>query len=377
MFKRLAFISLSFVLIIQLATLRPSFFVLESYAAGEIGVVMLDVNDYVKDRLSRATLSSVPSTQAHDSIVFTGDVMLGRHVETLLGRYGSAYPFSELQLSQFSKDPAVIGNFESAVSPVHVQTPENVMRFSVAEEYVAAFGENFTHASLANNHSLDYGESGYLNAVTLLQKYGVSVFGHNTVISKDSISYIETMRGKVAIIGINATQRIPEEQEIISVCEAAKRRADFQVVYIHWGDEYAVSHSETQRVLAEVLIKSCADLIVGHHPHVVQDIDLIQGVPVVYSLGNYIFDQYFSDDVTKGLVVVLRLEEEVPFLELVPVSSAQIQSVPTRMNSSESYEFLAEISARSHESLQTSIKNARINLFEPVATSTKMAIMSR
>ncbi len=365
------------ILIFQISTLRPDVFSFSDRSVGALATATKETKAHLGAVFTEATLATtMPEKEVYDSLVFTGDVMLGRHVETLLRQHGSSSVYEGIDLGELGESPAVIGNFEAAALLPHVQTPAHTLRFSVAEENISAFGAVFTHASLANNHSLDYGETGYLNAVTLLRDAGVSVFGHNVLLDTRSLSYIETNRGKIAIIGINASQKIPESKDIDAVCTKAKRLSDFQVIYIHWGDEYVVTHSDTQRALAEELVQSCADLIVGHHPHVVQDIDLIKGVPVFYSLGNYIFDQYFSEEVQEGLVVALRLDD-VPALELIPISSKETRSTPRVMETQKRDEMLQNLAAISHQSLEAAIVSGRINLLEPVATSTKMAIMSR
>jgi gamma-polyglutamate biosynthesis protein CapA len=373
---RILFTFLVFVLVIQIASLNPRLFFLSEHSVGELSEITEQVGFFAQKVFTEATLTSARNFVEYDSVVFVGDVMLGRHVETLLDRHGSGYVYAGYPLKLFSQNSAVVANFESAMMLPHVQTPALSMRFSAKEEYVNGFAEEFSHASLANNHSLDYDEEGYVNTVAALQSNSVSVFGHNSRIDKNSISYLKTARGTISLIGINATARTPEVEEINSVCTEAKKQSDFQIVSIHWGDEYELTHNETQRALAEILVDTCADLIIGHHPHVVQDIDIIKGVPVFYSLGNYIFDQYFSSDVMRGMVVALTLEES-PALELVPVSSEAIRSVPEPMNSETKAIFLENLAERSHASLYSSIIGGKINLFEPVATSTKMAIMSR
>lgn len=366
---------LLFVLTIQLVSLRPNLLAFSDSSMGEIATVGSEVKTYAKKVFTEATLSSA-NTKTYDSVVFTGDVMLGRYVETLMNTNGSDYPYTQINLKSFSNKPAVVGNFESAIATVHKQSPAGTMRFSVDQRHLAAFGANFTHASLANNHSLDYGAEGYLNALTLLEQNSLAVFGHNAIIDNNSISYIETEKGRVAIIGMNATQHIPSVAEIESVCQVAKRKSDFQVTYIHWGDEYESVHSASQRVLAEALVDACADLVIGHHPHVVQDVDVIKGVLVFYSLGNYIFDQYFSPEVKEGLVVALEFND-VPAVRLIPISSNETKSTPKILDAALAQDFMTKLADRSHPSLKNAIEQGQINLIEPVATSTKMAIMRR
>ena len=144
--------------------------------------------------------------------------MLGRHVETLMNTHGSEYPYQGLPLRPLSSNPAVVGNFESAIAKVHQQTPASNLKFSVDQAHLEAFSQQFTHASLGNNHSLDYGPEGYQTAVDTLERFKVVPFGHNAVISRDSLTYIDTDRGRLALLGINASQRIPATEEIDSLC---------------------------------------------------------------------------------------------------------------------------------------------------------------
>ena len=270
---------------------------------------------------------------------------------------------------------AVIGNFESSMAVEHRQTPAYAMKFSVQEAVLPEIKDaGFTHLSLGNNHSFDFGVAGYKNAREKLQSQSLTSFGSGEYVGSDSIAIVSTIKGDVALIGINASQRTPTKEEVERVLTQASKRSSFQVVYVHWGNEYDLTHSTAQRALAEVFVDAGADVIVGHHPHVVQDIDIIKGVVVFYSLGNYIFDQYFSSDVQEGLVVGLDLAFD-PTLTLIPVTSKKQLSQPTYMKPSDHKLFLENLAKRSHPSLREKIKAGSIPLLDTVATSTKVAMM--
>jgi poly-gamma-glutamate synthesis protein (capsule biosynthesis protein) len=177
-------------------------------------------------------------------------------------------------------------------------------------------------------------------------------------------------------VGVNASARIPTKKDISSLLGLASKKSDLQVVYIHWGTEYELTHSKAQELLAKELVSAGADLIVGHHPHVVQDVDVIDGVVVFYSLGNYIFDQYFNSDVMKGLVLVLEMNTE-PIIGLVPVESIEPLSQPRVMTPDDQRSFLLELANRSDEHVRPMIERGFVPLTDLVATSTKMAIMMR
>jgi poly-gamma-glutamate synthesis protein (capsule biosynthesis protein) len=261
------------------------------------------------------------------------------------------------------------------MSESHVETPAYDMRFSVDDAFLPALKEaHFTHLSLANNHSFDHGQGGYKNAISMLEMNSLTAFGNGETIDNNSITYLSTNRGTIALIGINATQRIPSDEEIAKVFLSASRHSSFQVAFIHWGNEYEPKHSSTQRILAEILVSAGADLIVGHHPHVVQDVDIVKGVVVFYSLGNYIFDQYFSKEVQNGLVIALDLQNN-PTLILTPTTAVNNLSQPTPMAVADQQKFLHDLSLRSHPSLMEKIKAGSVPLLDTVATSTKVAMM--
>ena len=148
-------------------------------------------------------------------------------------------------------------------------------------------------------------------------------------------------------------------------------------MYVHWGDEYVLSHNRRQKEAAQRFVEAGADIVVGHHPHVVQDIQLIDGVPVFYSLGNYIFDQYDSVATQEGLLLHLELQENALAISLVPVSSVGTLSQPGFMSSADHGQFLIDLARRSDKNLQKQIRNGLIVLDEQVASSSKVAIMSQ
>lgn len=363
------------IIFVQLSAIDFSFKIAES-AYGSFSERVKERVIYFSSVLQKTRYSSASVSQ-HESIVFTGDVMLGRNVETFMQGEGSDYPYRGLDLVSLAEKPAIVGNFEASMAVPHVQTPAYHMKFSVADEHLSALRDaGFTHLSLANNHSFDYGVEGYENATTQLLTRGFVTFGHGIELTGNSISYLETPQGTIALIAINASASIPTQRDIHSVLNEASEKSDLQIAYIHWGIEYDLVHSKTQKLLAKELVEAGADLIVGHHPHVVQDVDVIDGVIVFYSLGNYIFDQYFSEDVKEGLVLTLDFEERAG-VHLIPIESKESLSQPTFMSPEAHGAFLRALAERSHPSLKNVIETGYIPLGDMVATSSKMAIMVR
>lgn len=260
------------------------------------------------------------------AISFVGDIMLARDVERKMSTYGSTYPFE--QLSKFSLGDVVVANFESSTQKNHTITPNHAMRFATDVNLLhGLFETNITHLSLANNHALDYGEGGFVNTKNALEEGGRVVFGHPYRIDAFSTTYIELEADVVAITAVMAVDGINIVQ-LGDHLETISTKSDVQVVYIHWGNEYKNFHSPYQKYLAKLMASAGTDLIIGHHPHVVQDIEYIEDTLVLYSLGNFVFDQYFSEEVMIGMVATLKKEEGVLGVALEFSESESVHAQP-------------------------------------------------
>jgi gamma-polyglutamate biosynthesis protein CapA len=296
-----------------------------------------------------------------EKLYFTGDVMLGRHVETLMDTYGSAYPYARIQ--EFTNQDIVIGNFEATIPKQHVHTPDFTFQFSVDGAHLGALsGAGFDYMSLANNHSYDHGSSAFLHTRSELKKHGIIAFGDQTLSSEHSYTVVKVNGIDVALVGIYAVDAQPTQEHIVTLMQEASEHSDAQFAYVHWGMEYESIHTHSQEQLAQILVDAGADLVIGHHPHVVQDIGLYKEVPIFYSLGNYIFDQYFSPEVMDGLVLEVLLDQEEISIQLKPVTTADVKAQPRSMTSQERNEFLKTLARRSEQTLQQAIIEGEIRV---------------
>lgn len=302
------------------------------------------------------------TVQEKGKVLFVGDVMLARSVETVMDTYGADYPFAELP--PLGSDSYLVGNFESSVPVRHAQTPSMGFSFSVEQQYLQGLTHyGFTHLGLANNHSYDFGRDDFEHTVGALRDASTTVFGNPRDLASSSIPLLKVGDATIALIGLYAVDRIPTQQEIKSVLSRASQMSTYQVVFIHWGTEYKIVHNETQEKLAHTLIDNGADVIIGHHPHVVQDIEEYKNGIIFYSLGNFVFDQFFSDDVQKGLSVEMSLaDDEVLNFKLIPVTSIGSRSVPRHMALFEKDAFLSELGLRSAANLRLMINAGEILL---------------
>lgn len=287
------------------------------------------------------------------SIIFTGDVMLARDVEMRLLREERGYLLSAMK-DTLSAD-AVVMNFEASVPEKHIQTKHMEMRFSVRQDLISELSlSSPTYLSLANNHSLDYGVAGYNNTVRVLEGAGFRPYGHASRISTTSLSVIERKDQRILVLHVNATYGKPDISLIKNIVDSAGP-ANLTVAYIHWGTEYEPLNDNEQKNLAHSLIDSGFDLIVGHHPHVVQNIERYKDGLIFYSLGNFIFDQYWRPEVEEGLILKLVGEGSGWKVALVPVESTTVRAQPRLMLGEARQTFLEGLANRSDRELAEEI----------------------
>ncbi len=277
------------------------------------------------------------------SIVFVGDIMLGRNVETLIKKNGLWYPFQNVR-SLLSSPDLTIGNFEGIVPETHVHTPDFTFRFSIKEEYLVQLKDaGFDILSLANNHSFDYGNTAFSYTRDSCIEIGLVCNGSPNQIDTHSTVIKEINGKKIGILFIHAVISRPEPISLERALNELQEKSDMQIAYIHWGEEYELTHSPFQEDLAYDLIDAGVDGIVGHHPHVIQDVDLYKGKPIFYSLVNFIFDQYFSQDVQEGLAISLEINNDTAVYSLVPFSSTSTHSQPQVMSTNDSERIFSRI----------------------------------
>lgn len=287
------------------------------------------------------------------SMLFFGDVMLDRGVRSIIDDRGLESFFFNIKGDEdrFFRGVDLIGaNLEGVVtdSGYHYE-PELDNDFAFRPEDIFTLKEfNFTFFNLANNHALDQGEKGVLQTKKYLSEYGFSFSGcPNGVISDCSSSVVELANKKIGMVGVDATNSGLDTEELSSYVENIDSQVDFTVINVHWGIEYQKKHNDEQSDLARLLVGSGADLIIGHHPHVVQDFEIIGNVPVFYSLGNFIFDQYFAKDTQEGLAVGVNLSFEsmgqgnVEQVYLFPFKNLEL--IPYFLSDSEKKELLSEL----------------------------------
>lgn len=277
------------------------------------------------------------------TLMFVGDLMLDRHVRERMASSGSEYPFAQLgTVTSSARADLLIGNLEGAISARRPPVKSIDFAFDAA---VASLLKRlgFGALSLANNHSLDQGFPGYEDTRRALDAAGLISFGHQV---KDDLSpaIMDVQGRRVALLGYNITDNPLDEKAAAAAIRRARADGSLVIVMMHWGVEYDLKHSKAQTAVARRLIDYGADAVIGGHPHVVQGIEIYKGKLIAYSLGNFVFDQYFSEDTQQGIAVALRFGERTT-MTVIPIQS--VQSQPRRMNVEPARKFLSALLARS------------------------------
>jgi poly-gamma-glutamate synthesis protein (capsule biosynthesis protein) len=293
------------------------------------------------------------------TILFVGDIMLDRGVEYLMRKNNNFYPFEKI--IQFLRGiDIVVGNLEGPI----VKNPPNFgshsLRFAFSPEVIESLSfSNFNLLSLANNHTFDLGKEGFAETKEFLLKANIDFVGHPISCKEDFL----TEKGGIIFLAFNKTFPFNcSDEEIAKIVKKVRESnpGKFLIVLLHWGQEYELKSSISQQRLAHKLIDEGADLIIGSHPHVVQEIEEYKGKLIFYSLGNFIFDQYFSKETQEGLAVGLEIYPQELIYRLFPIQSHLSQ--PFLMEKEKANEFLENLAKRSSPQLLHKIKTGIIEI---------------
>lgn len=222
--------------------------------------------------------------RASSRLIAVGDILLSRNVEKEIKIGINPNPWSELS---FPADASVLGNFEGAVGTSEKCDESLKYCFHVQASRIELLrNAGFTHLGLENNHANDLGPAGKaasLNAFEQSNLTGLTFDQSPFFLRKNGIT--------VAIISFDLTNGPTPLSLVRRKIRLAKPLADWVVLFIHWGEEFLTFPSSKQKALAKDFTSWGADVIWGHHPHVIQSPACVNGRPVYFSLGNHLFDQ--------------------------------------------------------------------------------------
>jgi poly-gamma-glutamate capsule biosynthesis protein CapA/YwtB (metallophosphatase superfamily) len=237
-------------------------------------------------------------------LIFVGDIMLddgpGRVIAD--GRDPLA-PFAPLLADADYR----IGNLECPIATVGKPLDSKIYNFRADPRVLRVIKGRFDALAVSNNHSGDYGQAAFLETIDHLKSIGITSFGGGRNLTEAHAPlWIEKHGLRIAVLGYNefkprsfaAGPNWPgiawsEDSHVLADIRAARAAgADVVIPFMHWGWERETVPTERQRKLARLLIDAGADAVVGGHPHVTQGTETWRGKPIIYSLGNFVFDGF-------------------------------------------------------------------------------------
>lgn len=274
----------------------------------------------------KARKLELPSEPEEASLIFVGDVMLSRDVATKMrAKKDINYPFSAMGDYLRGAD-MVFGNLESPiVAGREIKTYEMVFHADPGAERALA-DANFRVMSLANNHILNFGAEGLASTYKFLDAEGIQYSGAADDPYAPVYREIKGMRfaflsyAQNNFVNKNADVAVMDAKKMQGAVRRARGEADFVIVSMHAGEEYQAEPGRTQTDFARAAVDAGADMVIGHHPHVVQSAEIYKGKYIFYSLGNFVFDQMWSEETRRGIAVkAFFTKSGVSKIELMPV----------------------------------------------------------
>lgn len=269
-----------------------------------------------------------PTSSRSTSLIAVGDIMLGRYCNIqMLKRKDWHYPFLKTADLTRSADIA-FGNLETPIIQNCLATETGMIFCARPEATEGLKFAGFDVLSIANNHILNYGQNGLEQTKKLLSSSNIlyspltsSMPSSNSTSLNGEDSKITIYQSNNLTFGFFSFDLVTYPQTpLISQISLTSPTVDILIVSLHWGTEYAKQSSLWQVDLAHQIIDSGAKIIIGHHPHVTQPVETYHNGLIFYSLGNFVFDQPWSEETKKGAVAKIIFEEKnIKSYELIPI----------------------------------------------------------
>jgi D-alanyl-D-alanine carboxypeptidase/poly-gamma-glutamate capsule biosynthesis protein CapA/YwtB (metallophosphatase superfamily) len=310
------------------------------YYGGALGAV----TNWVQERIG------TPDIREPDfvTLAFGGDIMLDRGVRnSVVKNFGNDYSALFSKLDIFKNSDIAFANLEGPVSDVGTDM-RNLYSFRMDPSAVPALkGAGITILSVANNHVGDWGRPAYIDTLARLKENEILYTGGgNTRTEAETPAVIEKYGMKIGFLAFsdvgpnwmgvqndNAGLLLASDPRFDEIIKNASKQVDYLVVSMHFGDEYKTVHNARQEYLAHKAVDDGAKIVVGAHPHVPEDFEVYsrKGCAqsscmsyIAYSLGNFVFDQSWSKDTMKGMLLEIKLGKD---------GSLSVRKDPTQLNS--------------------------------------------
>lgn len=263
-------------------------------------------------------------------ILAVGDVMLSREIGEQIIKCGPDYPFARIS-HVLSRGQVVFGNLECPISARGSPVPfvqSNFRAEPIAVEGLVRAG--FKVLSLANNHIYDYGPEAVYDTIKYLKDNGISVVGVGRSFEEAREPVTISIGVKIALLAYtSARNAVDPKHEYVAApinlewirqdIQEAKRQADICIVSLHFGYENVEYPPPECRHQARAIVEFGADLVLGHHPHVIQGMEAYKRGFIAYSLGNFVFDN-LTDKRRRSFILKASFSREgIQKIELLPI----------------------------------------------------------
>lgn len=276
---------------------------------------------------SARTTSFVPKANPQATIIFGGDLMFDRYIRRMALQSSYSEILADLTTT-LSQADLVVANLEGPITDnksvsmgTEIGSTANYI-FSFDPQIASVLKQNnISLVSLGNNHIFNFGKAGLESTISTLQANNIDYFGYT---GKDHPNQflIKKINGlKIAFVSYN--QFIDGGfDHTLETINLLKNQSDFIVVYAHWGNEYQLTANQVIVDQGHQLIDNGADLVIGSHPHVIEQSEIYNQKYIYYSLGNFVFDQYFNEDTMHGLLLETKIGAN---------KQVQVKEIPIKM----------------------------------------------
>lgn len=280
------------------------------------------------------------------SISIVGDLLMDGSVRKQIDKFGVEYPWEKVQ-EYFQNDDITIGNLETSITTKGSKWEDKQFNFKSDPKNVKAMKDaGIDLVSLANNHSLDFGYDGFLDTLNYLDEGDIKRVGGGKNKEEALKGVVIDKNGyKVGILAFSrvipsvdwyATNNRPgllglydsHVKHVLERITEMKKEVDILVLSVHWGVELSTVPRDEEIILAKKLIDAGADIIMGHHPHVLQGIEIYKGKPIFYSLGNFVFG--VKNELTSNTMIaqINYTDGKVDYIKIVPCTIVGGRPIP-------------------------------------------------
>lgn len=288
-------------------------------------------NIYYGESFPNPSSTRVGDASSEQSITlsFVGDIMLDRGVASVLTKkYESDFKKIFEGVSLLRSADILFGNLEGPLSDQGKEIG-NLYSFRMSPNALPALTQaGFDVLSIANNHAGDWGKEALVDTLKKLENHQITPVGAGLNISEASTLKIIERNGirvgylAASDVGPNWLQAsgasagiMIADDNFFKAIQDSKGKADVIVASFHFGDEYQTKSNNRQQTLARRAVDAGANLVIGHHPHVRQEVEKYRNGLIAYSLGNFVFDQYFSEETMTGMALEVAVNKQGRILD--------------------------------------------------------------